>query len=191
MYCKKCGTDAGDNAFCIRCGAKIEAGTEITNESALVTSANTATKVSASKAVDVSLTKGKLGISVELLAAAVFFMLLFGGYVPALLLLGYIWIKEEDMWLKKTAVKAFAICIVLSALATVFQIWPDCLSWVDSIVNVFSGNFKYGTFSSIIAVFTKAISIVKTVAMLILGFLALSHRTIAIDFIDKLVEKHC
>ena len=48
--------------------------------------------------------KSKLGVSVALLGALPFILSLFGGYTPMLLVVGYIFICEEDSWLKKTAI---------------------------------------------------------------------------------------
>ena len=42
--------------------------------------------------------KTKLGISVGLLGAAIYFMGLFGGYLVAVLLAGYILMFEENEW---------------------------------------------------------------------------------------------
>ena len=53
--------------------------------------------------------KTKLGISVSLMAAAVYLLGLLSGYTVTILLVGYILLKEEDMWLKKQSVGALAL----------------------------------------------------------------------------------
>ncbi len=55
--------------------------------------------------------KTKLGISVGLLGAAIYFMGLFSGYMVAVLLAGYVLLFEENEWLKKSAVKAIAVVL--------------------------------------------------------------------------------
>ena len=49
--------------------------------------------------------KTRLGISVGLLGAAIYFMGLFSGYLLAVLLAGYVLLFEENSWLRKNAVK--------------------------------------------------------------------------------------
>ena len=45
--------------------------------------------------------KTKIGISVGVMGAVMYFASLFGGYIPMLLLAGYIFLKEENIWLQK------------------------------------------------------------------------------------------
>ena len=52
--------------------------------------------------------KTKIGISVGVMGAVMYFASLFGGYIPMLLLAGYIFLKEENIWLRKAAFKAVA-----------------------------------------------------------------------------------
>ena len=57
--------------------------------------------------------KTKLGISVGLLGAAIYFTGLFSGYLVAVLLAGYVLMFEENEWLRKNAVKAVALMMVV------------------------------------------------------------------------------
>ena len=50
--------------------------------------------------------KAKLGISVGLLGAAIYFTSLFSGYLVPVILTGYVLLFEENDWLRKNAVKA-------------------------------------------------------------------------------------
>lgn len=51
--------------------------------------------------------KTKLGISVGLLGAIIYFTSLFGSsYLIAILLCGYILLVEDNPWLRKTSVKS-------------------------------------------------------------------------------------
>ena len=58
--------------------------------------------------------KTRLGISVGLLGAAIYFMGLFSGYLLAVLLAGYVLLFEENSWLRKNAVKAMSVMAVFS-----------------------------------------------------------------------------
>ena len=56
--------------------------------------------------------KTKLGISVGLLGAAIYFTSLFSGYLVPVILTGYVLLFEENDWLRKNAVKAVALSVV-------------------------------------------------------------------------------
>ena len=68
--------------------------------------------------------KTRLGISVGLLGAAIYFMGLFSGYLLAVLLAGYVLLFEENSWLRKNAVKAMSVMAVFSLLITVLNSFP-------------------------------------------------------------------
>lgn len=134
--------------------------------------------------------KTKLGISVGVAGAALFFVAYFGGYVPAILMAGYVLIAEQNEWLKRAAVKAVATLVCFSVLFTVIGLLPDALSWIRTLVNVFNGSFDYGIVTKILSVFTEALSIAKTVIFLMLGVKALTLSTIKVPFVDNFINKY-
>ena len=134
--------------------------------------------------------KTHLGISVGLMGAIMCFVCLFGGYIPALLIAGFVLATEDDEWLKKTCVKALALMISFSVMITVLNLLPDLLAWLDTIVAVFGGNFQYGIVNNIIGVFTGLLSLARTCIFLILGAQALNNGTLAIPGLDKMIDKH-
>lgn len=134
--------------------------------------------------------KTKLGISVGLFGAAIYFTALLGGYTPVILLSGYVLLCEENEWLKKTAVKAVALLISIAFLTTLINLIPDLLSWINSLVLLFEGAFEYQKVNSFIGVITGAISIIRICLFLVLGVKALNQSTIAIPFVDEMLEKY-
>ena len=134
--------------------------------------------------------KAKIGISVGLLGATVYFAALFGGYVPTIILTGYILLCEENEWLKKSAVKAVALMMSISFAIALISLIPDVFSWISSLVAIFKGTFNYGIVSLIISVITKAIDIARTCLFLMLGVKALNQGTVAVPFVDKIINKY-
>lgn len=134
--------------------------------------------------------KAKLGISVGLLGAAIYFAALFGGYIPVIILAGYVLLFEENEWLKKSAVKAVAVMVSISFLLTLIGLIPDLLYWISTLVSTFKGTFNYGFISSIISLITQAIDIIRTCLFLVLGLKALNQGTIAVPFVDSIVNKY-
>lgn len=58
--------------------------------------------------------KTKLGITISGLAAAIYLTCLFGGYIPAIILTGYVLMVEENEWLRRNAVKAIVLMMIFS-----------------------------------------------------------------------------
>lgn len=134
--------------------------------------------------------KAKLGISVGLLGAATYFIALFGSYTPLLLLVGYILIVEENIWLKKAAIKSIALCMFFSLINSVIGLIPSLIYLIDDLLNIFDSSFSIPVITSIIIFIQSAVSFVKTVLLLGLGITALNQGTIKFPFIDKLIDKH-
>ena len=86
--------------------------------------------------------KTNIGISAGLIGAALYLTLLFGGYTPFLFLAAYVFLKEDNAWLKKIAVKAFTLSICLSLLAEAVGLIPDAISLVDRLFSIFKGSFS-------------------------------------------------
>lgn len=134
--------------------------------------------------------KTKLGVSVGLLGAMVYFGALFGGYIPLILLAGYILLFEENEWLRRSAVKAAALMVSISLLLALIGLVPDLLSWIGSFVALFQGFFNYSTVTLVLSIITKAIDIVRTVLFLVLGVKALNQGSIDVPFVDAIINKY-
>lgn len=133
--------------------------------------------------------KTKLGVSVAVLGAAMYFTGLFSGYIITIILAGYILLMEENVWLKKAAVKSVALMIVFSILSAVLGLIPDVIGFVDSIFNIFGGSFRISILTNIIYMLRDGLDLVEKVLFLLLGLKALNQGTIKVPVIDKLVEK--
>ena len=93
--------------------------------------------------------KTKLGVSVGLVGAAAFFCALFGGYTPTLLVAGYVLLFEENVWLKKTCVKAVALMMSISVLVTGIGLIPDLFGWLSDFLGLIHLNISFSIIYSI------------------------------------------
>lgn len=134
--------------------------------------------------------KTKIGITVGLFAAAIYFAAIFGGYVPVLLLGGYALIAEKDAWLKRVSIKAVAILMMFSFVVTVIGLIPDALAWIASFAYLFEGIFSYDKVSQVIDLITNLIDIFRTCLFLVLGVNALKMRDVSIGFIDNMINRN-
>lgn len=133
--------------------------------------------------------KSKLGISVALIGAALYFLGLFSGYLAVIILAGYVLLMEENVWLKKTAVKSVALLILFSLILSVVGLIPGLVNFIDDIFNIFGGNFYISFLTNIISMLRSGINLIQTVLFLILGLKAMNQGTIPVPMIDKLVDK--
>lgn len=134
--------------------------------------------------------KTKLGISVGLLGAALLLACLFGGYLVAVVLAGYILLFEENAWLRKTAVKGVALMFALSLISSLIGFIPNAINLIDEICALFNGNFYIAFVSNLVTLINTVLVIVEKVLFILLGIKALNQGTIKIPVIDPLVEKY-
>ena len=134
--------------------------------------------------------KTKLGISVGLLGAAIYFMGLFSGYLVVVLLAGYVLLCEDNEWLKKSAVKAVSVMALFSFLITVVNLIPNAISVIDYIVSMFGGNFYVAFLSNLVSAVVAVLNIIEKLVLLGLGVKALNQGTIAVPVVDNLINKY-
>lgn len=133
--------------------------------------------------------KTKLGVTVALLGSLIYFVGLFGGYIPVIILSGYVLLMEENVWLKKSAVKSVAVLIMFSLFSSLLNLIPGAINFVDDIFNIVGGHFTIGVVVSIVNMLTSALSLLRTLLLILLGLKALNQGDISVPGIDKLVNK--
>lgn len=134
--------------------------------------------------------KTKLGISTRLLGAALYLTGLFSGYTVLTLLAGYVLLFEEDAWLKRTAVKAFAVCICFSVLSALVGFIPNAATLLDDVAIIFEDRFEMPViFSQLVNLLQTILTIAEKVLLLLLAFKALKNNTLKVGVVDDLLNK--
>lgn len=134
--------------------------------------------------------KTRLGISIELLSAAIYFMGIFGGYLTVIVLVLYTLLFEQSAWLKRSAVKAILLMACFSLTVTCINLLPNSINFIDAIVSVFGGVFSIGILNKIVAILNSGIDITEKIIFIALGFRALKQETVVIPMIDRLISKY-
>ena len=134
--------------------------------------------------------KTKLGISVGLMGATVFLMALGGGITPLLLLAGYIFFKEENVWLKKNTVKAIVVLLVYYIAYYALGLIPDVLGLLLDTIGLVGIHISLSFINNLVYILRDAVSVVKTLILLLSGLTALNMGSIKVSFIDNLIDKH-
>ena len=134
--------------------------------------------------------KTKLGVSVGLAAAGVYVLAVLGNYTAILLAVGYIFLMEEDAWLKKSALKALATMLFFSFLLSLLGLVPDAFKWIGTALSVINVNDGTRAITAFWFLITQAIDIFKTCIFLALALKALNQSTITVPVVDELINKH-
>lgn len=134
--------------------------------------------------------KTKLGISVGLLGAIIYFASAFGGgYIAALLLCGYVLLVEDNPWLRKTSVKAVLLLVLFSLISAVLNLIPEAWGTVTNLLMIFEKYPSSNFITGINAAINSVITIVQSILFVILGLKAFNQGTIRLSVIDKLIDK--
>ena len=139
----------------------------------------------------IEMQKTKLGITIAMFAAAIYVVALVGGYVPAILLGGYVLLREENEWLKWNAVRAVALLDFFSLLTALIGLIPDGVGTIVSFIKLFKDvedKIYLNNFNSVFNLIDSIIGIVKTVFFLILSIDALKMKSIKLPVVDKVVQ---
>lgn len=134
--------------------------------------------------------KTKLGISVGLLGAGLYFMGLFSGYMVTVLLAGYVLLFEDNEWLRKAAVKAISVMVLFSFIGAIVNLIPNAMNFIDYIVSIFGGNFYIAFISNLVNAVVTALNVIEKLLLLCLGVKALNQGTIAVPVVDGLINKY-
>lgn len=134
--------------------------------------------------------KTKLGISVTLAAAALYFLGLYGGYVITGIFVGYILLKEEDMGLKKEAVRVALLMVLFSLVGTALNLLPSIFSIFTNLLEIINVHVYFTFFHRVFDVLTSILSLLKTVAFVLLGLAAVFGKSTKLPVIDPIIEKY-
>ena len=135
--------------------------------------------------------KTKLGISVGMLGAAVYFSAALFGYLALLVVGGYILFVEKKEWLKKCVIKAVVLMLLYSLITTVIGLIPQLISLSGGEETLFGSYYLYlaGAYQ-IISVVLVVLNFVRIGFFIALGIKALSEKTINIPLIDNFINTY-
>ncbi len=134
--------------------------------------------------------KTKLGISVTLAMAALYFLGLYGGYVILGVFVGYILLKEEDAGLKKEAVRVLLLMLLFSLVGTAVNLVPNILSIFTNLLEIIDVHVYFTFFRRVFDVLALVLSLLKTVVFVLLGLAAVFGKSTKLPVIDPIIEKY-
>ena len=133
--------------------------------------------------------KTKLGISVGLFGAALYFMGLIS-IIPLVVMAGYTLLFEENEWLRKAAVKAVAVVVFFTILLSIIGLVSNSSAILNDIVALFKGTINLAWLNRILSICRTLISFIQAIFLLLLGFKALNQGNLKLSSVDKTINKH-
>jgi len=133
--------------------------------------------------------KTKLGISVGLLGAALYFVGLMN-IIPLIIMTGYVLLFEENEWLKKTAVKAVGVAIFFTILNSIVGLVSNSSFFLEDLVLLFNGTIDLMWLNRILSISRTVISFVQTLFLLLLGFKAFKQGNVKLGLVDNTINEH-
>lgn len=132
--------------------------------------------------------KTKLGVSIGLVGAALYFLAAIN-IIPAFLLAAYVLLYEENEWLKKSAIKMMIVTVVFGLLFVGVGLIQDVFGVLNYVINwVHTTNITVPL--NLDRILQYVITFFQDFILVIMGFKALSMGTVKSEFIDKTIDKH-
>lgn len=133
--------------------------------------------------------KTKIGVSVAIASAAVYLLVLFGGYTAALLLLGYIFLCEQSKDLKVSVLTAVAVALAYSVGNTLLNLPTNLVAILDNFLSLFKIYVSMNDIYNFFNLLTNIWSLIKTVALVLLSVFAFIGKPVQLGFIKKIVAE--
>lgn len=132
--------------------------------------------------------KTKLGISIALVGAAMYFLGMFS-LIPAVLLAGYVLIAEENEWVKRQAARMVGVVLLFGLLSIAIGWIDEFVGMLNIVVRWFNDEVYLKVPGNLTGLLQYIISIVKEVFLLVMGIMALNMKSIKFPLVDKLLDK--
>ena len=129
--------------------------------------------------------KTKLGLPVGVCVAATYLIVFFGGWIPALLLLGFILLYEENTTLKISVVTAVALALACALANALIGLIPEFVELIRSLIHCFDPRFYLEMPTRVTNFLYSAVSLAKTVVFVLLAWFAAMDKPKQPAFIKK------
>jgi uncharacterized membrane protein len=115
---------------------------------------------------------------------------MFAGYTVAIIVAGYILIAEDNLWLKRTAVKIITLMLTFTVLSAVIGFIPQVWGIFESFIGIFFEYFYVNFIHRIFDFLDNILSLVRLLVFALISYKAFRQESIKIPFVDSFVEKH-
>jgi hypothetical protein len=129
----------------------------------------------------------KIGISVGLCAGALYFIGLIGP-TPLVLAVCYVFFAEEDLWLRKAAVRAVGVVVAFAILSSLLGLVNNSATIVTDFTLLFKQSLNLADVTRVVRIVQTVLRIAEVIILLFLGFKAIKQGTIGLGPVDKVID---
>ena len=133
--------------------------------------------------------KIKLGVSAGLTGAILYFLGAIS-IIRAVILAGYILLKEENDWLKYQAVKMVMIVVIFGAINIGLNCIDDIFAIFNQVIGIFAKNVHIAVPLGLTGILSTVCSLLRNIVLIWSGINALNFKTVYVASIDELVSKN-
>lgn len=141
--------------------------------------------------------KTNLGISNFMCAGIIFLLAIITGFYssetifawPFIALVAYVLVKEDDLWLKASAIKAVLIILLFALIPFFFSFVYDFLGFINFFLGI-AESTKLNDGWGIINFIEMIIRIAEKVFLFLLAMFAFKGKTVKIPVVDEMIRKH-
>lgn len=141
--------------------------------------------------------KTKLGLSNCMVAGIIFLLALITTFYsasiifawPFVLLVAYVLLKEDDLWLKASAIKAVLVVLLFILVPVLFSFVNNFIEFINFFLRIANAT-PISDGWNIIGFFEMIFDIIEKIFLLILSFLAFKGKTVKLPIIDNMIRKH-
>ncbi|MDO4800272.1 MAG: hypothetical protein Q4A52_07150 [Bacillota bacterium] len=132
--------------------------------------------------------KTKLGISVSLVGASIYFFGLVSA-IPLVILALYVHLREENAWLKRTATKAVVVYLFFAVLSGLLGLLDNSFEIINDLLRLLIGHsLDFSALNIIVSICSTALVIARNLFLLLLGFNALKQKDMKFGPADDLMK---
>ena len=133
--------------------------------------------------------KTKLGLPVNVAAAAAFLLFLLCGSVVGFLFLGYVLLCETDPGLKRKTVSAAIVYVGFALLIEFISVILNARSFLVGFVELCDGRLDIYVVYEICSLLNTAVYLARDIFMLLFAYRAFKNKDVELGFVKKLLDQ--
>jgi len=133
--------------------------------------------------------KTKLGVSACFVSAVAYLFGLFSNYVAVGLIVGYILLKEEDLQLRKNALRVLALMLLFSLIGLVIYLIPDIMGLITQALEIVGIHLYFSKLNSLSGLLDSVVDLVEKAVFIGLAVLSLANKNFKLPVVDAIINK--
>lgn len=135
-------------------------------------------------------TKTKLGISYSLMGAALYFLYIYSGMLALLIATLYVFLREDNQWLKQTAIRSLVIACFFSGISLCIGLVPSAINLLYTALDFLNEEMDLTDLYQFSYFIRDIVSFAEKIFFFMLGMKALKGQNMPFGAADKILMEH-